>query len=328
MVLFRERFIMTGMAALNLGMGVGANFDASMLARLVRLARRLGELAPEGSDYRTNGYYPNSLSPYARNFGNVFVEMQTIYPNVFNPFATIAHANNAESLVGVGIPNGNWDGLYALPRFVYNTSASNVLSTGNVIKPMTGGNFYGLSEIDGKPWLGMLVYPGNEFSGFFGILLIMFTGYIVNNANELTSRPISTVKDIFYPAIPNGSYHQIYAVAIDRYGNIERSDVSGLMGWQHSDTQNATDKGYNTINKFSFDDGCFGFIFGQKTQGNAPGLDYRVAGQPSYGMGNYNGSDNTSLLFWNGYRFNTGGESQRYIAALFSGDHYLNATAE
>ena len=101
----------------------------------------------------------NSLTNISStNFGTVQSTIQAANSS-FNVFAVPTHAANSESLQGVSAAGGKT--TFSASRFVFNSSASNILSTGNNIVDMTGGSNNSLSEIDGKKWMAMAVYDGS-----------------------------------------------------------------------------------------------------------------------------------------------------------------------
>ena len=71
----------------------------------------------------------------------------------FNVFAVVGRGNYAESLTGTGVAGGKR--THTAKGFNYNTSSSNILSTGNTIENMMGGYRDNLNVIDGKKWMAM-----------------------------------------------------------------------------------------------------------------------------------------------------------------------------
>lgn len=245
------------------------------------------------------------------NFGNVQQIINSVN-NSFNVFAVITDVNNAESLRG--IPSSDGKTNFSLPRFVYNTSNSNILSTGNVIMEMSGGDNYSLDIIDGKKWMASAIFSGST-NGFLGILLWVFTDDLINTSDVVSvgGRTISDVRSIFHPVMSANNFARIYQVVIGNSGNILDYDISGNAGWNYSDAQSAGITGYYTTTNFSIDDGLWAFVLGGKVNGNS-GPSYSVAS--GYGFGNFNASDSSSVLYWNGSSYS----STNYVGFIFTGD--------
>jgi len=241
--------------------------------------------------------------------------------SAFNVFAVVGYNGYSESLTGTGVAGGKR--THTAKGFNYNTSSSNILSTGNTIVDMTGGIRNGLGTIDGKKWMAMAQYDGTSFDG---ILVWIFTGDQVSNSGTITSgtRSVTTVRDIFYPAgTGSTNYHHFYPIAIAANGTIYSNTNSGKCGWNFSNGSQSTISGYNATNKLSADDGVWGFIIPTGTNtgyvdGNAPGLTPKSASSttPGFVMGNYDGSDTNSDTYWNGV--NT--SSTNNVGFVFSGD--------
>lgn len=247
----------------------------------------------------------------ASNLGTVQSTIQAANSS-FNVFAVATHNANAESLSGTAAAGGK--ATLAAGRFVYNSSASNILSTGNNIVDMSGGGNNSLSIIDGKKWMAMAVYDGTT-NGFRGILLWIFTGDSINNVNAVTTggRTITTTKSIFQPALASPNFARIYQVVIGTSGNILASNTSGNAGWNYSDGQNpGATTGYNGTTRFSADDGFWAFILGGKVNGNA-GPSYQTTN--GYGLGNNNSTDPSSVLYWGSSVTGT-----NYVGFVFTGD--------
>ena len=231
----------------------------------------------------------------------------------FNVFAVVGSGNYAETLGGTGVAGGKR--THTAKGFNYNTSSSNILSTGNTIADMTGGASNNLSVIDGKKWMAMAQFDGTNFDG---ILLWIFTGDQVSNSGTITSgtRSVTNVKDIFYPVgAKTTNYHHIYPIAIDPNGTVTSNTTSGSSGWNFSDGAAAGTAGYNTTSKFAADDGQWGFTIPGYTDGNAGGTIFSTS-PPGYGMGNQNSGDSSQNTYWNGV--NTSNNNN--VGFVFSGD--------
>ena len=233
--------------------------------------------------------------------------------NSFHVFAVIGKNDLAESLAGTNASGGTTS--FSSPKFVYNSSASNILSTGNTITNMTGGPN---SVIDGNKWMAMALYDGST-NGFKGIMLWVFTDDLINSSNSITTdgHTVTTAKSIFYPDNASYSYNRIYAVVIGDDGSVDYSDYDGNVGWNFSNGQApGSSTGYNSTSRFASDDGLWAFrLSGNKVDGNSPGGTYKTTN--GFGVGNYDGTDGTSNIYWNGS--NSGGTSN-YVGFVFTGD--------
>ena len=249
----------------------------------------------------------------------------------FNVFAVVGFGKYAEDIPGRGVAGGMR--THTATGFNYNTSLSNILSTGNAIVEMSGGGRINpnLNVIDGKKWMAMAQFDGTNFDG---ILLWIFTGDSVNTAGTVTPkmRSVSNVKDIFYPegsssfSVDDQDYHHIYPIAIDPSGTITSNTTSGASGWNFSSESEAdeilgyyfNDFGGRIIRSLSQDDGIWGF----KIPGYVDGDDQDASIE--YGMGNLSGNDDTTLpskyalyATWNGVRSPA---STAHLGFVFSGD--------
>ena len=231
--------------------------------------------------------------------------------SAFNVFAVVGTSNYAEGLTGTGVAGGKR--THTAKGFNYNTSSSNILSTGNTIADMTGGASSDLDVIDGKKWMAMAQFDGTNFDG---ILLWIFTGDQVSNSGTITSggRSVTNVKDIFYPpGTGTTDYHHIYPIAIDPSGTVTSNTTSGSSGWNFSNGAAPLTTGYNNTSKFAADDGQWGFVIPGYTDGNGGGTIFTTNG---YGMGNQNAGDSSQNTYWNG--LNT--QSLNNMGFVFSGD--------
>jgi len=231
--------------------------------------------------------------------------------NSFHVFAVIGTNDLAESLAGTGASGGTTS--FSSLKFVYNTSASNILSTGNTIVDMTGGPN---SVIDGNKWMAMAFYGGS--AGFKGILLWIFTDDLINSSNSITAdgHTVTTAKSIFYPDNSGSSYNRIYALVIGDDGAVDYSDYDGNVGWNFSNGQSpGSSTGYNSTSRFAGDDGTWGFrLSGNKVDGNSPGPS--LYGSNGFGVANYDGGDGRSSYYWNGSSVS----NSTYVGFVFTGD--------
>ena len=256
----------------------------------------------------------NLTSISASNLGTVQSTIQAADPS-FNVFAVATHNANAESLQGTAAAGGKT--TLSAGRFVYNSSASNILSTGKTIVDMTGGANNSLSAIDGKKWMAAAIYDGTT-NGFRGILLWIFTNDLINDSNVVTSNghPVTNTRDIFFPDNSDTIYNRIYQVVIGKSGDIITSDTTGNAGWNFSDEQNpGATTGYNLTTKFSADDGFWAFVVGSKVNGDATAIGQTYQRTGGYGFGNNNSSDASSALYWGSLVSGT-----NYVGFIFTGD--------
>lgn len=262
----------------------------------------------------------DSLSSISRsNLGSVQSTIQSANPT-FNVFAVVSHTRNSESLTGSASNTGKI--TFAREGFVYNTSASNTLSTGKTIVDMSGGINSSIPEIDGKKWMACAVFDGTASqsppNGFRGILLWVFLGGAITSTGSVISgtASVSNASTIFFPSFFNGNtstYRRIHQVVISNTGGISASNVSGSAGWLFSSGQSPTVNGYNQTTRFSADDGIWAFVLGGVVNGD-PGPFYTKSG--GYGFGNPNSTDSASLLYWAGVRYNF----TNYVGFVFTGD--------
>ena len=245
------------------------------------------------------------------NFGSVQSTIEGA-DGSFHVFAVVGYGNMAESLQGIGASGGTTS--FSALRFVYNSSASNILSTGNTIVDMSGGPN---SVIDGNKWMAMALYDAST-NGFKGIMLWVFTDDLINSSNSVTTdgHTVTTAKSIFYPSISNGSYQRIYAVVIGDDGSVDYSDYDGNVGWNFSNNQQAgSSTGYYNTSRFASDDGIWGFrLNGNKVDGNSGNTVYASNG---FGFGNINSGDTAyGYIYWNGTQTN----NSNFVGFVFTGD--------
>ena len=245
------------------------------------------------------------------NFGSVQSTIEGA-DGSFHVFAVVGYGNMAESLQGIGASGGTTS--FSALRFVYNSSASNILSTGNTIVDMSGGPN---SVIDGNKWMAMALYDAST-NGFKGIMLWVFTDDLINSSNSVTTdgHTVTTAKSIFYPDNAAYSYNRIYAVVIGDDGSVDYSDYDGNVGWNFSNGQSpGSTTGYYNTSIFSRDDGLWAFrLSGNKVDGNSPGGTYSTTN--GFGVGNYDASDSAGNIYWNG----TSTSTTNYVGFVFTGD--------
>lgn len=242
----------------------------------------------------------------------------------FNVFAIVGRGGKAETLTGRSFI-GRVTTAYGMNFFINNGGP---LGTGGTIARMTGAanENSSLSVADGKYWMAGAFYTGSEFKG---IIIWVFTGKIINGSGIIQSetRDNSQVKKIFYPDHTSGIYSEIYPIVIGSNGTITNYSVSTSTrtGWSYSNNQQSGVNGYHLSNKFSLDDGAWGFVMNDQNDGNAPGLYLSNGenGKPSFGINNQNAGDTTdSYLYWN-FRGSTIDRitSTSAVGFIFSGDY-------
>jgi hypothetical protein len=271
-------------------------FDTSVIAGIIRSTFALKLITSvTSSDFKT-----------------VQSAIETSNPT-FNVFAVATKNYNSEALPGFASANGKY--TFTTPGFVYNASNSNILSTGKQIVDVNDGANYGLPKIQGKKWMAKAIYDGTT-NGFLGILMWVFTNDIIDLSNNIIpdGKIVTTTKSIFDPTLNTFKYMRIYQIVIDPSGNVITSDTTGNAGWGYSDNQSPSAvTGYYSTSQFSFDDGFWAFVLGEKVDGN-DGPDYRTAN--GYGFGNYNNLDSTARLYWAGSEV----VSDNYVGFIFTGD--------
>ena len=301
-------------------------------------------LAPAGPTWLNISELANSLSRLDRlDIQSHYNTIINVSPN-FYVFARVSTTKKAEQLLG-----RTQGGLSIMtePCFVYSSSGGesgveNVLSTGNQIKYLTGGSELknlavgGLEEViwssfDSKPWYGIAWYDSN---GFRGITVAVFTGQQINDSGSITGlitgRPIQHTRDFFQK---QGSrlYYQIYAITFAPDGSVLDADTTGRTGWEFSNNMSGSSAtlGYFRADRFSGDDGLWGFTIGSQTDGNSPGPELRQnSSSRSYGLQNYNAGDTTSTysrLYWDDNGNQSGSDANpptdnNIIGYIFTGD--------
>ena len=243
----------------------------------------------------------------------------------FNVFAIIKSGGLAEQLGGVSDSAGSPD-FTAAGKFAYNSSSSNILSTGNDISVMTGASSVNgdIADFDDLPWMAVAYWDGTS-GGFKGILVWGFTGDMINSSGTVSSNghPVAKVKDIFYPNNSANNFNKVVYAVFESGGTLIKYDVDGsgasYPGWNYSNGAAAGTSGYNSTSSFSSDDGIWMFrVTGQNSttrynaDGNSPGPDPNSS--DAYGAGNYNGGDNVNLK-WAGTD-----EGNTWVGYCFSGD--------
>ena len=120
---------------------------------------------------------------------------------------------------------------------------------------------------------------------------------------------------------------QIIPIVIGTDGNIFQYSTASSNGWIFSNGSGADSSGYKLTNKFSGDDGSWGFRLGDQVQGNSPGAYLKNGNTsfPSYGIENPNSSDSQQKHYWeytgvdnssNGYY-----SGNDYVGIAFSADY-------
>ena len=278
-----------------------------------------------------------SPQPGSNILGNMPVVQSIIesaHPS-FNCFACVGYQGYSEMLSGQLRSNGK--GTLQSKQFLYNSNGAsspagvaNVLSTGNVISPITGAGAYdsNLAMIDGLKWMAMAFWNGSSttstvggstvYDGYQGIIIWAFTGDSISSGGSVISnaRPITYVRDIFFGQTSN--YSKIFGVGIAKASGSSPTITytPANAGYNFSNNQQPDSRGYNQTGKFGADDGIWGMNMNQYLDGNTPGPDFSGANK-AYGMGNYNGNDSNNECWWDGI---DNGGNNNLIGIVFSGD--------
>jgi hypothetical protein len=152
-------------------------------------------------------------------------------------------------------------------------------------------NGFSNNTLNNHPYMCLALFTN---SGLVGIATMLFREWINLETKKL--------KDIFYPLQNSNNGHDLYTYVINADGT-EVFDVGGSTNWNFSNNQQPGGNGYHATNRFSNDDGIWGFSIGRSVDGNAPGPAIRDYNN-SYGIENYNASDAQSYYMWNN-RVNT-----------------------
>ena len=228
--------------------------------------------------------------------------------DTFNVFAVVGYNSVAENLGGVSSSTGTTS--FSSSGFVYNSSSSNIISTGYDIELITDAPST-IGAINNKPWMASAVFDGTSNSNRFkGIILWVFTSHAVNASGVFVSNRIVTkTRDIFYPAGSSTNYHEVFKVIIDITGG-------NNSGWNFSNGSGAGTTGYNSTSRISGDDGAWGYNMSTETDGNAPGPSLS-ASQTGFGINNADSSDSTADdVYWNGLIYG----SSSNVSYIFTGD--------
>jgi hypothetical protein len=133
-------------------------------------------------------------------------------------------------------------------------------------------------------WYAFAAYDGSTFKGF-GVML--YRGY-----QEGTS-----IKDLFYPV----QNRPLYTYVLNADGT-SHSSTNWRTGTHFSDNARTRSNGYYSTQRFSYDDGIWGFSEGYNVNGDDPGPGLLNAhASHSYGVENYHSSDSgstTRKLYW------------------------------
>jgi len=237
--------------------------------------------------------------------------------DTFNVFAVVGYNSVAENLGGVSSSTGTTS--FSSSGFVYNSSSSNIISTGYDIELIKDAPTT-ISAINNRAWMASAVFDGTSNSDRFkGIILWVFNNRAVNSSGVFAANRIVTkTRDIFYPAGSSSNYHEVLKVIIDTDGTILTSDVTGgdNSGWNFSNGSATDTTGYNSTSRISGDDGAWGYNMTTETDGNSPGPSLSTS-QTGFGINNADSSDGTADdVYWNGSVY-AGGSNVSYI---FTGD--------
>ena len=185
------------------------------------------------------------------------------------------------------------------------------------LRTLTGySSTHGQSAFDDHPFLVMSFWSNNTY---YGSLTMAFTDYststqttIQGPSNDSTSLPVGTTRlyDLFYPnQNRNIVVHQRDAGGSNTFHTSAQSlRVSNAMNPSSTHGTHAT-------NKFSHDDGIWGFISGVNQAGGNSGDSFMSSHtSSSYGFGVFDGGDSTPTFYWgNQYTSHT-----NYMAFIYT----------
>lgn len=150
-------------------------------------------------------------------------------------------------------------------------------------------NGFSNNTLNNHPYMCLALFTDE---GLVGIATMLF--------REWTNLQTKRLKDIFYPSQDSNNGHDLYTYVLNADGT-EVFDVGGKTNWNFSNRQRPGVAGYNASDKFSFDDGTWGFSIGRSVDGNNPGPAIRNYSN-SYGIENYDWNDATGYYMWNNRR--------------------------
>ena len=274
-----------------------------------------------------NAYVPTSSSA---NFVNVYGAITDLGYTIL---ATPKYGQQFESMPGTAnlsnLPNGGYfkDNVFRFDNYQNSggTYGNHGVSNGapNWNAPMhlrTLSNYsstHGQSAFDGHPFLCMSFWSSGTY---YGSLTMAFTDYSTSSqvtiqgpSNDSTSLPVGTTRlyDLFYPN-QNRSIvvHRRDANSGDTFHTSAQSlRVSNAMS-------PSVEHGTNATNKFSADDGIWGFISGVNQAGGNSG-DSQMPNHTgaSFGFGNINGNDDSQDKFYWGAQYSN---HNNYFAIIYT----------
>ena len=158
-------------------------------------------------------------------------------------------------------------------------------------------NGFSNNTLNNHPYMCIAIF---DASGLHGIATMLFRDW----ENDTTKR----LKDFFYQTRSSSNPHNLYGYVLNANGT-DIEDDGGNTRWNYSDRQYSDINGYHATNKFSFDDGIWGFSIGRSVNGDYPGpsLLWYNNGFPlqSYGIENYHSNDRRNYFFWNTRHYGT-----------------------
>ena len=175
---------------------------------------------------------------------------------------------------------------------------------------------FGQSAFDDHPFLVMSFWSNNTY---YGSLTMAFTDYststqttIQGPSNDSTSLPVGTTRlyDLYYP-------NQNRNIVVHRRdANGTNTFHTSAQSLRVSNAMNpSSTHGAHATNKFSDDDGIWGFISGVNQAGGNSGDSFMAANaSSSYGFGVFDGGDSTPTFWW-GQQYNS---QTNYMAFVYT----------
>lgn len=185
------------------------------------------------------------------------------------------------------------------------------LLTGVIIDPLNGVGQFRYSDWDSNAVLATLDGDLNSAQTDKPFLGMTFWGSTANYKGTLVialdDATRNTLNTIFFP-MDAKTIHT---------ARVESGTVTAMSQstWNFSNNQGAASgRGYSATNRFSTDDGCWGFNNGGSVDGNSPGP--ALSATTGYGFNNYNAGDTAAnTLFWGG---SSGQNVQCYVFTAFA----------
>ncbi len=196
--------------------------------------------------------------------------MTVMNNNDLTVFATPKPGRLAELMGSVYNNTSGNEGVFSRLPF-YRTSSSYYLET---------SEGFTNARHNGHPYMGFVALDSSR--RFIGAGVMVMEDY-----NSTTA-----LRDFFYP-----SRNRNVAGAVINSGGTVQELTPGQ--WWFSDNQRAGANGFYSTNRFSNDDGLWGFAAGGPVNGDTPGPGLNSYSSNRFGLQNYNGSDTSDgNLYW------------------------------